>query len=139
MNNPKKIIGNYLKTTREKNNISFEKIQLLTDIPIREYKKYEDGKLPIDKQTLKDLSKAMPIPTKYKKLADDPKKSTLANRITQLRITNNKTQEETAKKLEIAQTTYAGYETGRHEPDVKMLLKIAELYSVSVDYVIGRF
>ena len=132
-------IGNYLKFIRAEKGVSPERIQLQTDIPPKEYLQYEEGKLPIDKDTLKLLSRVFPIPRKYKQLADDPKKSTFANRITQLRISNDRSQAETANLLEIAQTTYAGYETGKHEPDMKMLIKIANLYNVSIDYVVGRY
>lgn len=135
----RKAIGDYLKITRELKGITPETIHIMTDIPVREYLQYEEGKIPIDKDTLKLLSRAMPIPRRYKQLADDPKKSTFANRLIQLRIANKRSQTETAELLGIAQTTYAGYETGKHEPDINMLIKIAQLYNVSVDYVIGRF
>ena len=41
--------------------------------------------------------------------------------------------------LGIAQTTYAGYETGRYEPDLETLTKIADYYKISIDYLIGRY
>lgn len=139
MENARKIIGEYLKQERLNKNISLGTIHMATDIPEREYLQYEDGKLSIDKQTLKLLSRVMKIPRNVKQLADDPKKSTMANRITQLRIANERSQAQTSELLGIAQTTYAGYETGKHEPNVEMLIKIAILYNVSVDYVIGRY
>lgn len=139
MFNARKAIGDYLKITRELKGITPETIHIMTDIPVREYLQYEEGKIPIEKDTLKLLSRAMPIPRRYKQLADDHKKSTFANRLIQLRIANERSQTETAELLGIAQTTYAGYETGKHEPDINMLIKIAQLYNVSVDYVIGRF
>lgn len=135
----KKEIGNYLKTTREENNIDLNYIKLKTDIPAKEMLQYEEGKLPITKHTLKILSRVMPIPRKYKQLAIDDKKSNFANHITQLRVINNRSQTETAELLGIAQTTYAGYETGKYEPNIDMLMKIADLYNVSVDYIIGRY
>ena len=135
----RQIIGNYLKFIRTEKGIEPEDIHKFTDIPPKEYLQYEEGKLPIDKDTLKNLSRILPIPRKYKQLADDPKKSTFANRLVQLRITNERSQAETAKLLEIAQTTYAGYETGKHEPDIKTLIKIADIYNVSLDYIIGRY
>lgn len=139
MENARKIIGEYLKGQRLTKGIDLGTIHIATDIPEREYLQYEEGKLPIDKDTIKNLSKVMKIPRAIKQLADDPKKSTMANRITQLRIANKRSQTETSELLGIAQTTYAGYETGKHEPNVEMLIKIAILYNVSVDYVIGRY
>ena len=63
----------------------------------------------------------------------------LEERLKELRKKNHYSQREISEKLGIAQTTYAGYEAGRHEPNIKMLKAIAELYGISVDYLIGRY
>ena len=47
------------------------------------------------------------------------------------------TQREAAKILNIKQPTYAGYESGRTQPDIEMLGRIADLYCVSTDWLIG--
>ena len=47
------------------------------------------------------------------------------------------TQANLAKKLKISPSTIGMYEQGRREPDSEMLVKIAELFNVSVDYLIG--
>ena len=49
------------------------------------------------------------------------------------------TQQETATAIGIAQTTYAGYETGRHEPSIEILIRLADIYKVSMDYITGRY
>lgn len=46
-------------------------------------------------------------------------------------------QREVAKILNISQPCYAGYETGRTQPDIEMLGKIADLFCVSLDWLIG--
>lgn len=44
-----------------------------------------------------------------------------------------------AKKLNIKTvSTYANWEYGIRQPDNEMLVKIADLYEVSVDYLLGR-
>lgn len=44
-----------------------------------------------------------------------------------------------AKKLGIKTvSTYANWEYGLRQPDSEMLVKIANLYDVSVDYILGR-
>lgn len=60
-------------------------------------------------------------------------------KLKELRKHNKLTQQEVSEKLNIAQTTYAGYETGKHEPNIETLKKLAELYKISVDYIIGRY
>lgn len=48
------------------------------------------------------------------------------------------TQSDVANLLEIGQTTIANYENGSRVPDIQKLSKIADLYKVSVDYLLGR-
>ncbi len=35
-------------------------------------------------------------------------------------------------------STYANYEYGRREPDVETMKKLAKLYNVTVDYLVGN-
>lgn len=63
----------------------------------------------------------------------------LSDNLKKLRKQKELSQKDLSKILGIAQTTYAGYETGKHEPDLKTLTKIADYYMVSIDYLIGRY
>lgn len=47
-------------------------------------------------------------------------------------------QETIAALLGIGQTTYSAYEQGRHTPPLDMLIQIADLYGVSIDWLVGR-
>ncbi len=38
----------------------------------------------------------------------------------------------------VAQETVSGYEIDRHEPNLETLWKLADIFNVSVDYLIGR-
>lgn len=49
----------------------------------------------------------------------------------------NITQAALAKKLDVSSSTIGMYEQGRREPDSRMLVKMAELFGVSVDYLLG--
>lgn len=60
----------------------------------------------------------------------------LKERLISLRKNNKYTQDELAKKLNISRPTYAQYELGRRRPDYDVLLKIADFYEVSLDYLI---
>lgn len=55
-----------------------------------------------------------------------------------LRELNNYSQLYIARFLQIGRTTYANYEQGRREPDYLTLLRIADFYKVSVDFLLGR-
>lgn len=48
------------------------------------------------------------------------------------------TQAEVAKLLDISASTIGMYEQGRRDPDTDTLKKLAELYEVSTDYLLGR-
>ena len=47
------------------------------------------------------------------------------------------TQQQVADALEIERPSYARYETGDREPDNKTLIKIAKLFNVTTDYLLG--
>lgn len=59
-------------------------------------------------------------------------------RIKDLRIDNDFTQEYIAHLLNVNQKTYSRYETGEHNIPVEVLCKLADLYGVSVDYLLER-
>ena len=48
------------------------------------------------------------------------------------------TQREMAEKLGISQPSYIRYENGSAEPSLENLVKLADLFDVSVDYLLGR-
>lgn len=45
-------------------------------------------------------------------------------------------QEDVAKALGIARSTYGAYEQGKREPDHATLIKIADYYNVTIDYLL---
>ena len=62
----------------------------------------------------------------------------LANRIYELREQYNMLQEELACILCVDRSTIAKYECNLREPDLKTLIHIADVFDVSVDYLLGR-
>ena len=58
--------------------------------------------------------------------------------IRNLREDADKTQKEIAEYLNIKQTTYSKYELGKINVPIEMLIKIADYYDVSLDYLVGR-
>lgn len=59
-------------------------------------------------------------------------------KLRELRKENKKTQEEMAKELNTTQQTYARYELGTSEPTIETLIKLADYYGVSIDYLVGH-
>ena len=58
--------------------------------------------------------------------------------IRNLRIDRGLTQEQIAKVLNVKQNTYSQYEIGVLNYPIDVLIKLADYYEVSVDYLLGR-
>ncbi len=58
-------------------------------------------------------------------------------KLTEARKQSGYNQREIAKILKISQPCYAGWETGRTQPDLESLAKLADLYGVSLDWLLG--
>lgn len=65
-------------------------------------------------------------------------KIVLAKRLQLLRENRHWTKTDVSKRLKKTLSTYANWEYGIREPDAENLARIAELYDVSVDYLLGR-
>ena len=48
------------------------------------------------------------------------------------------TQKEMAEKLNITQSAYSQYETGKTEPDIKTIIKLANILKCSTDELLAR-
>ena len=59
-------------------------------------------------------------------------------RLIEQRKLNKITQRQLADYLQIAQPSYIRYENGSSEPSLETLVKIADYFDVSVDYLLGR-
>lgn len=60
------------------------------------------------------------------------------HRIAELRDQRGLTQEELSVSLGISRAALSHYEKNRREPDFETLTKMADLFGVSLDYIIGR-
>lgn len=58
-------------------------------------------------------------------------------RLKELRLERGIKQKTVANALNIPQSTYSDWERGINEPNYNFLIKIAKLYNISVDYLIG--
>ena len=58
--------------------------------------------------------------------------------IRNLREDNDKTQKEVAAYLNSKQTTYSKYELGKINVPIDVFIKLADYYTVSIDYLVGR-
>lgn len=63
-------------------------------------------------------------------------KSIVAKNITELRLLNNMTQLELAQKLNYSDKTVSKWERAESTPDISVLVEIADLFGVSLDYLV---
>lgn len=59
-------------------------------------------------------------------------------RIRELRQDSDLTQNQIAQMLNMSQTGYSKYETGENDIPTQVLIKLADFYGTSVDYILGR-
>lgn len=62
----------------------------------------------------------------------------LSNRLKSTRERRGLTQEQVSEKINVEIGTLSGYERAYRKPSPDMLLKLADLYRVSTDYLLGR-
>lgn len=60
------------------------------------------------------------------------------NRLAELRRKHNLTQADVAELLGVHRTTYANYEQGTRAMDHDLLIRLADYYKVSLDYLFER-
>lgn len=63
-------------------------------------------------------------------------KNNVAKNITELRILNNMTQLELAEKLNYSDKTISKWERAESSPDISVLVEIADLFGVTLDYLV---
>lgn len=59
-------------------------------------------------------------------------------RLRSLRKEKKMTMKELGSRLKLAESTISGYETGSREPDLDVVNKLADMFEVSTDYLLGR-
>ena len=64
--------------------------------------------------------------------------SIFSERLFLLRSENNLSQKSCAKEIQISSRSYANYESCEREPQLSVAARIADFYSVSLDYLAGR-
>ena len=60
------------------------------------------------------------------------------NRLRELRKEKGYTQQKVAMDLNLSQNSISRYENGSREADYDLLIRFADYYNVSIDYILGR-
>jgi transcriptional regulator with XRE-family HTH domain len=64
--------------------------------------------------------------------------TSFGERLKQLRQEHNLTQEALAEKLQTVRSTINKYEKNTRKPEYETLIKIADLFNTTTDYLLGR-
>ena len=59
-------------------------------------------------------------------------------RLKECRLKLGITKQEAAKRIQISQPAYLRYEAGTRNPSIQTISKMAEVFSTSIDYLIGK-
>lgn len=62
----------------------------------------------------------------------------LSTKLKELRMSQNLSQADVAKKLELSPSIISGYETGERTPSTENLLALSYLYKCSTDFLLGK-
>lgn len=54
------------------------------------------------------------------------------------KLRGKRTQEDIAKLCGVSRAVYSHWENGRNDPDIESVKKLAKIYNVSTDYLLGR-
>lgn len=77
------------------------------------------------------------IESAIKSIHHSRKAGSFGLRLKKLRTNNNLSQEELSKKLGIGRTTIANWETNQAEPTSENIKKLADIFKVTTDYLLG--
>ena len=61
-----------------------------------------------------------------------------SQRLKELRQTKKVKQKELAELFSITPRTWRFYEAGKREPNIASLIKIADYFDISIDFLVGR-
>ena len=146
-----------IRNLREDRDLKQETVAKHLNISQTTYSRYESGSTAITAEVLVELSHYYDVPVDYLLYVPSepdqlnlnfakPRSRTVEaeftpdcfKRIRELRKLHHMSQSDVARSLGIEQSTYSKYERGAIPISVKALSSLADLYKVSIDYIVGR-
>lgn len=152
----------HLKEVRKSAGLSQKEVAIHIGVKQNTYSYWENGKSRMNSESLAKLAKLFGVTTDYL-LNDTQNKSAtneelddcqlvehqlykipnerekiMSNRLKELCSSVGLTQKELATFLGVAQPTLSGWESGRFQIDYDSLIKIADYFNTSIDYLLGR-
>lgn len=131
--------GERLKLMRKSKGFSQQDFANLINMSQPGYGKLENGQREPNLETLTTISNLLNVSLDYLIKGDDSEaKMTFGKRMSCLRNKIDLTQLELANKVEMSIYTIKSLETDRVNPSIDTFIKLADLFNVTADYLLGR-
>ena len=136
--------SNKLKNLRLENNLTQEQLARKLDTTRRTYIYYETGKKYPSEDLLNrianyfNVEKSFLMDEQDELIANAQPQEGFGNKLRELRLQNDFSQEMLSRKLGIATRTVLMYEKGKSHPSIEMLNRIADLFKVSVSFLLDE-
>lgn len=136
-----------IKDFREDNDFIQQEIADYLNVSRGTYAMYECGSNIIPLHLLDKLSIKYQVSVDYLVGISDSKKDSnikpmnfniMCQRLKDERMKANLFQQQVSKNIEITQSHYATYERGNNTIPITRLIKLAKIYKVSIDYLMGK-
>lgn len=134
-------LPDFIKAVRIAYEKPIEYVHYVLDWGTNDIYDYENGMQDIPQEFLSMFAHFFHLPQKIKYLGiieEQECKKKLITRLKQLRLEHETPQTMVAAELGIARSTYACYEAGKNDPDIYTLWKLADIYGISLDKLVGR-
>ena len=136
--------SNKLKNLRLENNLTQEQLARKLETTRRTYIYYETGKKYPSDDLLNRIAKCFNVETAFlmdeqdELIANAQPQEGFRSKLRELRLQNDLSQEMLSRKLGIATRTVVMYEKGKSQPSIDMLTRMAELFNVSVSFLLDE-
>ncbi len=117
---------------RKKNHLTQKDVAKVLGVSSRTYANYEN------EFTQPDINLLIELSDFYNVSVDYLIGKTEITQLKKIRQEKGYSQEEIAKKINISQSNYSKYELGKIEPNIELLIKLADIFNVSIDYLLGH-
>ena len=129
--------GNRLRELRVSEGITQLQMAVILDTSKSNISKYEAGTVEPGMETINEIARFFEVTTDYLFGMETGGNTMIGGKIADLRKELGLNQEEMAERLNVKQPTVANWELDRREPDLETVKKIASLFGVTTDYLLG--
>ena len=130
------MLGEKIAEQRKKLGLSQEELAEKLNISQKSISKYERGNRRPSYEVLTSMASLFCVSADYLLELENGGETVFGEKIVEQRKRKGITQQELADALNISRSTLAGYEAENKKPSYKVLVRIAEYFGVTVDYML---